>query len=72
VTLPTWHPAHLTPNTPCTLLRAGRINSKRASGSKLLFYDLHGEGKKVQLMVDARNSDLDLAAFQVCWPGWIF
>jgi aspartyl-tRNA synthetase len=33
---------------------AGRINSKRASGSKLLFYDLRGEGCKLQVMADAR------------------
>ncbi len=44
--------------------RAGRVSSKRTSGSKLLFYDLHGEGSKVQLMVDARNSGLELADFQ--------
>eukprot|EP00199_Chlamydomonas_sp_CCMP681_P000308 CAMPEP_0119109168 /NCGR_PEP_ID=MMETSP1180-20130426/17500_1 /TAXON_ID=3052 ORGANISM="Chlamydomonas cf sp, Strain CCMP681" /NCGR_SAMPLE_ID=MMETSP1180 /ASSEMBLY_ACC=CAM_ASM_000741 /LENGTH=584 /DNA_ID=CAMNT_0007094885 /DNA_START=168 /DNA_END=1922 /DNA_ORIENTATION=+ len=47
-----------------TVSVAGRIYSKRASGAKLLFYDLHGEGKKVQLMADVRNSDLDLTAFQ--------
>ncbi len=33
---------------------AGRINSKRASGSKLLFYDLKAEGTKIQIMADAR------------------
>jgi lysyl-tRNA synthetase class 2 len=27
---------------------------KRASGAKLVFYDLHGGGKKVQVMADAR------------------
>jgi lysyl-tRNA synthetase class 2 len=32
----------------------GRINSKRASGAKLVFYDLRSEGKKVQIMADAR------------------
>lgn len=37
--------------------------SKRASGSKLLFYDLRGEGAKVQVMADARNSDLDEDGF---------
>ncbi|KAL2920941.1 Lysine--tRNA ligase cytoplasmic [Bienertia sinuspersici] len=41
----------------------GRIMSKRASSSKLVFYDLHGSGAKVQLMVDARNSELDEAEF---------
>jgi lysyl-tRNA synthetase class 2 len=36
------------------LLYAGRVNSKRASGSKLLFYDLRAEGCKLQVMADAR------------------
>ena len=27
---------------------------KRTSGSKLVFYDLHGGGCKVQVMADAR------------------
>jgi lysyl-tRNA synthetase class II len=38
---------------PCPW-RAGRIHSKRASGAKLMFYDLHSEGAKVQIMADAR------------------
>jgi hypothetical protein len=50
---PTLSPAHA----------AGRVYTKRASGSKLLFYDLRGEGAKVQVMADARNSDLDEDAF---------
>lgn len=29
---------------------AGRVHNIRASGAKLKFYDLHGEGKKVQIM----------------------
>ncbi|KAL0585236.1 hypothetical protein ABG067_004940 [Albugo candida] len=29
---------------------AGRLHSKRASGSKLLFYDLRGDGAKIQVM----------------------
>ncbi|KAI3845142.1 hypothetical protein MKX03_019809 [Papaver bracteatum] len=41
----------------------GRIMQKRTSSSKLLFYDLHDEGLKVQLIVDARHSDMDEAAF---------
>lgn len=28
---------------------------KRASGAKLVFYDLHGGGLKVQVMADARH-----------------
>lgn len=31
---------------------AGRVVVKRASGSKLLFYDLTGDGKKLQIMAD--------------------
>ncbi|KAF7838023.1 lysine--tRNA ligase, cytoplasmic-like [Senna tora] len=42
---------------------AGRIMHKRSSGAKLVFYDLHGGGFKVQVMADARNSDLDEAGF---------
>ncbi|WJX23998.1 lysine--tRNA ligase [Trifolium repens] len=42
---------------------AGRIMHKRASGAKLVFYDLHGGGKKVQVMADASKSDLDEAEF---------
>ncbi|KAI3923072.1 hypothetical protein MKW98_022519 [Papaver atlanticum] len=41
----------------------GMIMQKRTSSSKLLFYDLHDEGLKVQLIVDARHSDMDEAAF---------
>lgn len=40
--------------TDVVVALAGRVASKRASGAKLLFYDLHGEGKKVQIMADAR------------------
>lgn len=29
---------------------AGRVYSKRSSGSKLVFYDCHGEGSKIQVM----------------------
>lgn len=38
---------------PCPF-PSGRIYSKRASGAKLLFYDLKAEGAKVQIMADAR------------------
>ncbi|PNX86177.1 lysine-tRNA ligase, partial [Trifolium pratense] len=41
----------------------GRIMSKRRSGEKLVFYDLHSGGVKVQVMADARNSDLDEVEF---------
>ena len=33
---------------------AGRIMNKRASSSKLFFYDLYGDGMKIQVMADAR------------------
>lgn len=33
---------------------AGRIHAKRESSSKLIFYDLRGEGVKLQIMADAR------------------
>ncbi|CAJ1940976.1 unnamed protein product [Sphenostylis stenocarpa] len=42
---------------------AGRIMHKRTSGSKLVFYDLHGGGLKVQVMADASKSDLDEVEF---------
>lgn len=38
---------------------AGRVQTKRAAGSKLIFYDLHGEGAKVQVMAQAQASNLD-------------
>ncbi|RDB16646.1 Lysine--tRNA ligase, cytoplasmic [Hypsizygus marmoreus] len=34
---------------------AGRIHNIRASGTKLRFYDLHGEGKKVQIMATQQD-----------------
>ncbi|XP_043715563.1 lysine--tRNA ligase, cytoplasmic-like [Telopea speciosissima] len=37
--------------------------NKRTSSSKLFFYDLHEDGAKVQVMMDARNSDMDEAEF---------
>ena len=35
---------------------AGRLMSKRASGTKLFCYDLRGAGVKVQVMADAKNA----------------
>ncbi|CAG8645674.1 927_t:CDS:2, partial [Ambispora leptoticha] len=40
---------------------AGRIHNKRASGAKLRFYDLHGEGVKIQIMAQAQDSERDFA-----------
>ncbi|PIN23717.1 Lysyl-tRNA synthetase (class II) [Handroanthus impetiginosus] len=42
---------------------AGRLMNKRSSSSKLFFYDLHGSGAKVQVMADARKSDLEEEEF---------
>ena len=33
---------------------AGRVHAKRESGAKLLFYDLRGEGLKLQVMANSR------------------
>ncbi|XP_073282452.1 lysine--tRNA ligase-like isoform X2 [Primulina huaijiensis] len=41
-------------------LLEGRLMNKRSSSSKLFFYDLHGGGAKVQVMVDASQLYLDL------------
>ncbi|KAJ3678218.1 hypothetical protein LUZ60_002021 [Juncus effusus] len=42
---------------------AGRIMNKRASSSKLFFYDLYGGGFKVQVMASAGDSELDETEF---------
>lgn len=34
---------------------AGRVHSIRSSGPKLIFYDLRGEGVKIQVMANARS-----------------
>lgn len=36
---------------------AGRVHNIRASGAKLKFYDLHGEGTKVQIMATQQDSE---------------
>ncbi|KAI9282170.1 lysyl-tRNA synthetase [Sporodiniella umbellata] len=36
---------------------AGRIHNKRASGAKLRFYDLHGEGVKIQVMASLQDHE---------------
>jgi lysyl-tRNA synthetase class 2 len=38
---------------------AGRIHNKRASGAKLRFYDLHGEGVKIQIMASLQDNEGD-------------
>ncbi|KAH7889016.1 lysyl-tRNA synthetase [Phlebopus sp. FC_14] len=40
-----------------TVHLAGRIHNIRDSGSKLKFYDLHGEGKHVQILANAKDFD---------------
>ncbi|XP_029284566.1 lysine--tRNA ligase isoform X1 [Cottoperca gobio] len=49
---------HLDPGNQLTdvvLNVAGRVHAKRASGAKLIFYDLRGEGVKLQVMANSRN-----------------
>ncbi|KAJ2929697.1 hypothetical protein H1R20_g7385, partial [Candolleomyces eurysporus] len=51
---------------------AGRIHNIRASGSKLRFYDLHGEGFKVQIMAtqqDASDPDSFVATHEIFKRG---
>ena len=33
---------------------AGRVYNKRASGAKLVFYDVQSDGVRIQVMADAR------------------
>lgn len=42
---------------------AGRIYSKRASGQKLLFYDLRSESHKIQIMANANHYKGDVDTF---------
>ncbi|KAL4092616.1 Lysine--tRNA ligase [Phytophthora ramorum] len=39
-------------STDVVVTVAGRLHSKRASGAKLVFYDLRADGKKLQIMSD--------------------
>ncbi|KAJ7800317.1 lysine-tRNA ligase [Mycena olivaceomarginata] len=51
---------------------AGRVHNIRASGPKLVFYDLHGEGKKVQIMAtlqDAADPDSFAATHELFKRG---
>ncbi|KAF0533845.1 Lysyl-tRNA synthetase [Gigaspora margarita] len=54
---------HLEPGQHLTdvVRLAGRIHNKRASGSKLRFYDIHGDGVKVQIMAQAQDSEQNFA-----------
>lgn len=42
---------------------AGRVHAIRESGAKLIFYDLRGEGVKLQVMANARSYESE-AKFQ--------
>ena len=46
-------PSHPPPQEEVVSL-AGRVVRKAASGAKLIFFDLRGEGAKIQVMCDAR------------------
>ncbi|KAG7481871.1 lysine-tRNA ligase isoform X2 [Solea senegalensis] len=49
---------HLQPGdqlTDVVLCVSGRVHAKRESGAKLIFYDLRGEGVKLQVMANSRN-----------------
>uniref|UniRef100_A0A8C5HJ89 Lysine--tRNA ligase n=1 Tax=Gouania willdenowi TaxID=441366 RepID=A0A8C5HJ89_GOUWI len=41
--------------TDIVLNVSGRVHAKRASGAKLIFYDLRGEGVKLQVMANSRS-----------------
>lgn len=45
------------------LYRIGRVHAKRESGTKLIFYDLRGEGVKLQVMANARLSKILMMFF---------
>ncbi|KAI8854500.1 lysyl-tRNA synthetase [Chytridium lagenaria] len=42
-----------------TIQLAGRIHNMRSSGTKIRFFDLHGEGKKVQVLAQAQYHSED-------------
>eukprot|EP00736_Rhodelphis_marinus_P003967 Rmarinus@m.27631 len=44
-------------NDDMTVSVAGRVMFKRSSGNKLVFYDLRGDGLKIQIMADARTHE---------------
>ncbi|ESK89932.1 lysyl-trna synthetase [Moniliophthora roreri MCA 2997] len=51
---------------------SGRVHNIRASGSKLVFYDLHAEGKKVQIMAtlqDAKDPETFLETHEIFRRG---
>ena len=57
--------------TPTT----GRVWSKRASGQSLIFYDLRGDGAKIQVMADAKVDTytcMDIIEWCVCECIYIY
>ncbi|KAL0573957.1 lysyl-tRNA synthetase [Marasmius crinis-equi] len=51
---------------------SGRVHNIRASGSKLIFYDLHGDGTKVQIMAtlqDAKDPESFIATQEIFKRG---
>ena len=52
---------------------AGRVHAKREASSKLIFYDLRGEGVKLQVMADARfvYESMSLTVYRE-WLTWSF
>jgi len=52
------------------LTLAGRVHAKREAGAKLIFYDLRGEGKKLQVMANAKYVIVLFAFYlDLCWFG---
>eukprot|EP00735_Rhodelphis_limneticus_P008960 TRINITY_DN2427_c0_g1::TRINITY_DN2427_c0_g1_i1::g.8937::m.8937 TRINITY_DN2427_c0_g1::TRINITY_DN2427_c0_g1_i1::g.8937 ORF type:complete len:604 (+),score=263.62,sp/Q9ZPI1/SYKC_ARATH/59.86/0.0,tRNA-synt_2/PF00152.15/9.7e-90,tRNA_anti-codon/PF01336.20/7.5e-11,tRNA-synt_2d/PF01409.15/0.0072,tRNA-synt_2d/PF01409.15/0.22,tRNA-synt_2b/PF00587.20/3.9,tRNA-synt_2b/PF00587.20/35,Asp-B-Hydro_N/PF05279.6/0.68,CagX/PF03524.10/0.87,NARP1/PF12569.3/13 TRINITY_DN2427_c0_g1_i1:58-1812(+) len=49
------HYENNTKDETLTVSIAGRLISKRESGAKLIFYDIRGDGVKLQIMADART-----------------
>ncbi|XP_051154320.1 lysine--tRNA ligase isoform X2 [Leptopilina boulardi] len=49
-------------NDECSI--AGRVHAIRGAGAKLIFYDLRGEGTKVQVMANARRFSSDEEFFK--------
>jgi len=49
----------------------GRVHAKRQAGTKLIFYDLRGEGKKIQIMANAKYvTIIATVIFWLCVTSW--
>ncbi|KAM6409001.1 lysine--tRNA ligase-like [Rhynochetos jubatus] len=51
--------------TDITVRVAGRIHARRASGGKLIFYDLRGEGVKLQVMANSKHYKSEEEYFRI-------